>query len=70
MCHAVPARVLSLLPGERAVVELGGARQTVSTAILGPVAPGEHVIVHVGFALTRLDEAEAAATLAALEALP
>jgi hydrogenase expression/formation protein HypC len=60
--------VVSALPDDRAVVELGGARQTVSTVLVGPVAPGEHLIVHVGFALTRLDEAAAERTLAAVAA--
>ena len=68
MCHAVPARVLEALSGETARVELGGARQTVSTALVGDVAPGEYLVVHVGFALGRLDAAEAEATLAGLAA--
>jgi len=68
MCHAVPARVLEALPGDTARVELGGARQTVSTALVGAVGPGDYLVVHVGFALGRLDAADAEATLAALAA--
>ncbi len=69
MCHAVPAQVVKPLPEERAVVVLGGVRKTVSTTLVGPVQPGEYLIVHVGFALSRLDTAEAEATLDALAAL-
>lgn len=69
MCHAVPARVIRVLPDEEAQVELAGSRKTVSTALVGPVAVGDFLLVHVGFALGRLDEAEAEATLAALDSL-
>lgn len=67
MCHAVPARVVAVLPDEMATVELSGARKTVSTVLVGPVAAGEYLLVHVGYALGRIDEAEAAGTLAALD---
>jgi len=66
MCHAVPARVVESLPDEMARVELSGARQTVSTALVGNVAPGDYLVIHVGYALGRLDRAEAEATLALL----
>jgi hydrogenase expression/formation protein HypC len=46
-----------------ATVELGGVRQRVSTALVEGVAPGDYVVVHVGYALARLDEAEAQKTL-------
>lgn len=67
MCHAVPARVVAVLPDEMATVELSGARQTVSTVLVGEVEEGEYLLVHVGYALGRIDEAEAAGTLAALD---
>jgi hydrogenase expression/formation protein HypC len=73
MCLALPALVTELLPDDMAKVELGGVRQTVSLALLSDVAPGDYVIVHVGYALTRLDPEEAAKTLALfaeLEAQP
>lgn len=68
MCHAMPARVIEVLPGDEARVLLMGARSTVSTALVGSVAPGEYLMVHVGFALGRMDAAEARATLAAMAA--
>ena len=67
MCHAVPARVTAVLPDETAQVELSGAKKTVSTMLVGPVAVGDFVLVHVGYALGRVDEAEAQATLDALD---
>ncbi len=68
MCHAVPARVVEVLEGERARVDLGGVRQEVSTVLVGAVAAGEYLVVHVGFALGRMDADKADATLALLAA--
>ena len=65
MCLALPARVISLdAAGQSGQVDLGGVRKTVSFALLDEVAVGDHVIVHVGYALSRLDPDEAAQTLA------
>ncbi|GAB4258371.1 MAG: hypothetical protein Kow0013_00120 [Pararhodobacter sp.] len=69
MCHAVPARVIQVHPDEMAEVDLAGARKTVSTVLVGPVEPGDYLLVHVGYALGRIDPAEAEATLAALAEL-
>ncbi|MDA8231013.1 MAG: HypC/HybG/HupF family hydrogenase formation chaperone [Magnetospirillum sp.] len=64
MCLALPALVTEVLPDDMAKVEIGGVRQTISLALVSDVAPGDYVIVHVGYALTRLDPAEAEKTLA------
>ena len=56
--------MISVLAGERAVVEIGGVRKTVSLALVPEACVGEYVIVHVGFAIGRLDAAEAERTLA------
>ena len=64
MCLALPARVIEKLENDQAIVELGGVRKEISLALLDEVAVGDYVIVHVGFALTRLDPEEAARTLA------
>ncbi len=69
MCLALPARVCRVDADGSGVVELGGVRRTVSFALLDEVAVGDHVIVHVGYALTRLDTAEAEATLRAFAGL-
>jgi hydrogenase expression/formation protein HypC len=64
MCLAIPARVVELPEEDMAIVELGGMRKEVSLALVDDVAVGDYVIVHVGFALSRLDAEEAAKTLA------
>jgi len=66
MCLAVPARVVALLEDDRATVTLGGVTMPVSLALVEGVAVDDYVIVHVGYALTRLDRAEAEKTLALL----
>ena len=68
MCLALPARVVELTGNDRAVIELGGIRKTISLALVDGIAPGDYVIVHVGYALTRLDPAQAEATLALMAA--
>ena len=64
MCLAVPMRVEQILPEQLAVAEMGGVRKTVSLALVDGVVEGDYVIVHVGFALARLDPGEARKTLA------
>ena len=68
MCLALPARVVQLLPESNATVELGGIRQKVSVALLDGVKVGDFVVVHVGYALSRLDPEESERTLALLGA--
>jgi hydrogenase expression/formation protein HypC len=63
MCLAIPARVVALPEPDTALIDLGGVRKRVSLALVDGVAPGDYVIVHVGYALTRLDPAEAERTL-------
>ena len=63
MCLAIPALVVEILEHEQAIVDMGGVRKPISTALLEEVAVGDYVIVHVGFALSRLDPEEAAETL-------
>ena len=62
MCLAIPARVVELV-GDDAIVELAGVRKRISLALVDGIAIGDYVIVHVGFALTRLDPDEAKRTL-------
>jgi hydrogenase expression/formation protein HypC len=67
MCLGVPAQVVELLPDGLAVADFGGVRREVSVALVdGAVRPGDWLLIHVGFALGRIDEAEAEATLALL----
>jgi len=64
MCLALPAQVTTLLPDDMAVVALGGVSKEISLALVEDVAEGDYVIVHVGYALSKLDPEEAAKTLA------
>lgn len=64
MCLAVPARVVEIGAGDHAIVDLGGVRKEISLALVDDVHAGDWVIVHVGFALQKLDTAEAERTLA------
>ena len=64
MCLAVPARVIELLDDDQAMVDLGGMRKSISLALVDDVAVGDYVILHVGYALNRLDPEEAERTLA------
>lgn len=62
MCLAIPAKVVSV-EGPLAQVEVGGVSKTVSLHLLDGVEAGDYVVLHAGFALSRLDEAEAQETL-------
>ena len=66
MCLAIPVEVTALLPDQMARVALDGVSKTVCVALVPYVAVGEFVILHVGYAITRIDAAEAARTLALL----
>jgi hydrogenase expression/formation protein HypC len=70
MCLAVPGRVLSVAEQDgttMAQVDFGGARKEVCLEYIPDVQVGEYVIVHVGFAIQRLDEKSAQETLANFE---
>jgi hydrogenase expression/formation protein HypC len=64
MCLAIPVRVVELLGDSTALVDLDGIRKEISLALLDGVAVGDYVIMHVGYALARLDPEEAERTLA------
>jgi hydrogenase expression/formation protein HypC len=64
MCLAVPVRVSALLDGQWVEIEVGGVRSRVSTALVDDVEVGDYLIVHAGFAITRLNVEEAEKTLA------
>jgi hydrogenase expression/formation protein HypC len=64
MCLAIPARVVELLPDSQGTIELGGVRKRISLELVDGVDVGDYVIVHVGYALQKLDPAEAERTLA------
>jgi hydrogenase expression/formation protein HypC len=64
MCLAIPARVIEIDDADTALIDVGGVRKRISLSLVEDVVPGDYVIVHVGFALARLDPEEAERTLA------
>jgi len=66
MCLAIPAEVTALLPHDMARVTLDGVSKDISIALLEDVAVGDYVVVHVGYALSKIDQEEARKTLAVL----
>lgn len=62
MCLATPAEVIEVGP-EDALVDMDGVRLRVSTALVEAVSPGDIVLVHVGFALSKIDPGAAERTL-------
>ena len=73
MCLGIPGEVVEIHPGQPdlAKVNVSGVRRLVNIGLLSddPPAPGEWVLIHVGFALSKIDEQEAAAALQYLEGI-
>ncbi len=64
MCLAIPVRVTAILEDGWVEADIGGVVTRVSTALVEAVAIGDYLIVHAGFAITRLDVEEAEKSLA------
>jgi hydrogenase expression/formation protein HypC len=75
MCLAIPGRIIELVdePRRLAKVDVAGVQRTVNIGLLddepGGACPGDWVLIHVGFALSKVDEEEARATLRLLEGM-
>ena len=69
MCLAIPAQIVELVDREAglAKAEISGVRRAVSTALCPEAGVGDWVLIHVGFALERIDEDQARETLTLLE---
>lgn len=68
MCLAVPMKLVSR-DAEVGTTELNGVRRKVSLVLVPEANVGDHLLIHAGFAIGRIDEAEARETLALLEDL-
>lgn len=70
MCLGIPGEVIEFLPDQPdlARVDVSGVRRVINVGLLSdePPVPGEWVLIHVGFALSKIDEEEAASALAFL----
>jgi hydrogenase expression/formation protein HypC len=69
MCLAIPAEITELLPEQMAKVSLDGVIKQISVALIENPQVGDYVVVHVGFALARIDAEEARRTLKLLDEL-
>jgi hydrogenase expression/formation protein HypC len=73
MCLGIPGEVIEFLPDQTdlARVDVSGVRRVINVGLLvdEKVVPGDWVLIHVGFALSKIDEAEAAAALQFLEGI-
>ena len=64
MCLAVPARICELRPDNMALVDIQGTQREISLMVLdGEAAVGEYVLIHVGYAIERIDAEDALRTL-------
>jgi hydrogenase expression/formation protein HypC len=66
MCLALPAKVVAIHPDGSATVSIAGLKKNISLALVDGIEVGDYVVVHTGFALSRLDSVEAEKTLAIL----
>ncbi|ADB50958.1 HypC/HybG/HupF family hydrogenase formation chaperone [Conexibacter woesei] len=75
MCLAIPGQIIAIVDDANrlAQVDVAGVRRTVNVGLLdadgGGVVQGDWVLIHVGFAISKVDEAEAAATLKLLRGM-
>ncbi|MGA7732296.1 MAG: HypC/HybG/HupF family hydrogenase formation chaperone [Chloroflexia bacterium] len=73
MCLGIPGQILEIVDDEKdiAKVEVSGVRRNVSVALVRPegIAPGDWVLIHVGFAMSKIDESEAHETLRILHTM-
>ena len=71
MCLGIPGRILDIRDDRglaMGMVDFGGVKREICLAyVANEVVPGDYVVVHVGFAITRVDEAEARRTFEALK---
>ena len=68
MCLAIPAKIKSITK-DRAIVDFGGVFKEISLGILNNVKLGDYVLVHAGFAIGKVEKAEAEDTLKAIKEL-
>ena len=71
MCLAIPGRILELVDDANrlAKVDVAGVQRTINVGLLEDAQTGDWVLIHVGFALSKVDEEEAEATLKLLEGM-
>ncbi len=73
MCLGIPGQIVDIVDDTNSIakVDVSGVRRNVSVALVRPegIAPGDWVLIHVGFAMSKIDETEARETMDALQLL-
>jgi hydrogenase expression/formation protein HypC len=71
MCLAIPGKIVEIVDEENRIakVEIGGVRRGVNVGMLDDIKIGDYVLVHVGFAMSKVDEQQAEETLRLLQEL-
>lgn len=73
MCLGIPGEVVQVFPDQPqlATVDVGGVKRKINIGLVQPegIAPGDWVLIHVGFAMSKIDEQEAKRSLEFLETL-
>ena len=71
MCLAIPGKIVEIIDvaNNLAKIEIGGVRRMVNIGMLDDVVLGDYVLIHVGFAMSKIDEKEAHETLEILREL-
>lgn len=73
MCLAIPGKIIEFIDLENSIakVEIGGVKRNINTALLDPteIKIGDYVLIHVGFAMNKIDERQAQETLRLLQEL-
>ena len=71
MCLGIPGQIIDIVDDANSIakVEVSGVRRNISVALVRPdgIEPGDWVLIHVGFAMSKIDEAEAHETMKALQ---
>jgi hydrogenase expression/formation protein HypC len=73
MCLGIPGQIVDIVDDANSIakVDVSGVKRNVSVALVRPegIAPGDWVLIHVGFAMSKIDEKEAQETMQALKML-
>jgi hydrogenase expression/formation protein HypC len=71
MCLAIPGKIVEMVDEENSIakVDVGGVKRNVNIGMLDDTQVGDYVLIHVGFAMSKVDEAEAEETLRLLKEL-
>jgi hydrogenase expression/formation protein HypC len=71
MCLAIPGKIVEIVDVENQIakVEVGGVRRNINTGMIDDTRVGDYVLIHVGFAMSKIDEHEAEETLRLLQEL-